>query len=756
MRYFLALIFLLCWPPLLIPGGLQADAPPFSPNTLPTLEVLRTSTPPTIDGVLNDPCWRDAPVAGNFAEFTPGDRVKPLVNTEAMLAYDDRHLYVAFRCYDDPATIRATFANRDQAFNDDQVGLILDTYGDAGRAYEIFTTANGVQGDLLWTNDDEDASFDMIFESEAQITSDGYIVEMAIPFSSIRFPDQPEQKWRATFWRIHPRDSRREYSWSAISKDDPCQFCQYGTLTGIKNIKPGGKLQFLPAVVASQSAGLANPNDPSNGLKSEPVQWDAGLGIRYDFTPSITGEVAVNPDFSQIESDNTQLGLNTTFALFYPERRPFFQEGSDLFSTWINAVYTRSINDPLVTAKLIGKSEKLSVGYIGAYDENTAVMLPFEEFTGFVTGSDDAPLRSFANIIRLRRAFGNNNYIGALLTDRRLVGGGSGTTAGMDGITRFAGNWQVESQFMLSHTTEPTDSALTQFYRNVRFDEGRHTATFDGETIEGMAAYVSLERSALNWSLDVDYNMSSPGFRAADGFIFNNSRHEINAWTGYAFYPQETFMFRVQPNVMIGRVWNWEGIPKDFWLRPGVNIDMKGQTSFSLAYLISHELFRGVQFPGIRRLEINLNTNAWKEVSVGTWMSFGRTIARSIPTPVLGRGMDINLWGTFKPLDRLTIAPEMIYAKLDYPDDRGNIFEATIFRLRLGYQFSHEFSARLVSEYVTEGKQFRLEPLLTYKLNSFSVFYLGSSHAMDEYPPPTGLVQTGRQLFLKFQYLWKV
>ena len=127
MRYFLALLFLLCSLPLLLPGGLLADTPPFSPNIFPTLEVARTSTPPTIDGVLDDPCWQAANVATNFSEFTPGDRAKPPVNTEAMVAYDDHHLYVAFRCYDDPATIRATFANRDQAFNDDQVGLILDT-----------------------------------------------------------------------------------------------------------------------------------------------------------------------------------------------------------------------------------------------------------------------------------------------------------------------------------------------------------------------------------------------------------------------------------------------------------------------------------------------------------------------------------------------------------------------------------------------------------------------------------------------------
>jgi hypothetical protein len=339
---------------------------PFVPNLKPEVNVKRASGPIAIDGQLNDAGWLGAGRATNFSEVNPGDLTKPPVETEVMITYDDENLYLGFIAHDDPSNIRATLHDRDEMWNEDMVGIILDTYGNAQWAYEIFTNAKGIQGDLLWTTEDEDTRFDLVFTSQATITTDGYQVEMAVPFSSLRFPDQAVQNWKATFWRIHPRSSRSEYTWAAISRDDPCNFCQYGSLRGIENVKPGGSLELFPAVVTSQSGRLANFDDPRSPFEQSGVTVDASLGARYAFTPSLTGELTVNPDFSQIESDAAQIDVNTTFALSFPERRPFFQEGSDLFNTWIDAVYTRSINEPLAGAKLIGRMGQTSIGYIGA------------------------------------------------------------------------------------------------------------------------------------------------------------------------------------------------------------------------------------------------------------------------------------------------------------------------------------------------------------------------------------------------------
>src|SRR5262249_35822201 len=156
---------------------------------------------------------------------------------------------------------------------------------------------------------------------------------MAIPFSSLRFPSRDVQTWRIDFWRNHPRTTRGQYSWAGISRSEPCWQCQWGTLTGIENVRGGGNLEVLPSVTASQEGVLRDENDVSSGLHTKPVNADAGFNLHYTFTSNLSSAVAVNPDFSQIESDATQVGVNTTFALFYPEKRPFFQEGSDLLNT---------------------------------------------------------------------------------------------------------------------------------------------------------------------------------------------------------------------------------------------------------------------------------------------------------------------------------------------------------------------------------------------------------------------------------------
>ncbi|NIQ52314.1 MAG: hypothetical protein GWN71_02170, partial [Gammaproteobacteria bacterium] len=180
--------------------------------------------------------------------------------------------------------------------------------------------------------------------AEGRITERGYQVEMAIPFSSLRFPDRAEQAWRINLLRNLPRASRHQMVWAGLDLNDPCILCQSGSLLGIEGVRPGGRLELLPAVVASRAGSLRDPSDPASSFEDGDVNAGLSLGVRYPFSAGWTAELAINPDFSQVESDAAQIDVNTTFALFFPERRPFFQEGSDLFNTWMRAVYTRSIN----------------------------------------------------------------------------------------------------------------------------------------------------------------------------------------------------------------------------------------------------------------------------------------------------------------------------------------------------------------------------------------------------------------------------
>ncbi|MFH2055087.1 MAG: DUF5916 domain-containing protein, partial [bacterium] len=319
----------------------------FEPQWKPTLSVAPRSGEIVIDGDLTDPGWQNAAKADGFAETHPGDQVEPPYPTEVLMTYDESDLYMAFVCHDDPATIRATVSDRDAIFSNDYVGVIFDTFGDFAWAYEIFFNPFGLQGDLrMHADGNEDVSFDLVLFSEGRITNEGYQVEVRIPFRSLRFPNKPEQVWRATFWRNRPRAARERSSWAAIDRDDGCWMCQWGTITGISGITPGRNLEILPSLIGYQTGSRLDYSNPQSEFSNEDFDGEAALNLKYGLGADITAEVAINPDFSQVESDAEEIDVNNTFTLFYPEKRPFFQRGNDLFATWIDVIYTRSINDP--------------------------------------------------------------------------------------------------------------------------------------------------------------------------------------------------------------------------------------------------------------------------------------------------------------------------------------------------------------------------------------------------------------------------
>ena len=184
-----------------------------------------------------------------------------------MITYDDKNLYVAFVCTDDPSAVRATMCQRDQFQGDDAVVVLLDTYGDATWAYEFFVNPYGVQKDYLWTNIvGEDPGYDLVWNSAAQITPSGYQVEMSIPFSSIRFPNRDVQTWKMDFWRSHPRESYHQYSWAAYDRNEQCWPCQWGTVNGIRNVRPGKGIEILPSMVAYHGRTIPVENQEFSGM----------------------------------------------------------------------------------------------------------------------------------------------------------------------------------------------------------------------------------------------------------------------------------------------------------------------------------------------------------------------------------------------------------------------------------------------------------------------------------------------------------
>ncbi|MEO6048809.1 MAG: DUF5916 domain-containing protein, partial [Candidatus Kapaibacterium sp.] len=623
-------------------------------------------------------------------------------------------------------------------------------YGDAAWTYEIFTNAAGVQGDLRWTSGgDEDTKFDMVFTSRGKITGDGYHVEMAIPFSSLRFPERPVQNWKATFWRIRPRGSREESSWAGLDRENPCEFCQYGSITGIENVKPGGLLDLLPSLVGHQSAALSVADDPRSPFTQSGITASASLGARYAITPGIGVEATVNPDFSQVEADAAQINVNSTFAVTYPERRPFFQEGSDLFNTWFSIVNTRSINDPLAAAKLTGRTGGTSFAAISAYDRNTPVLLPFEEENIFIRGG-----KSLSNIIRARQALPENSFAGLMVTDRRFESGGSGTTLGIDGALRFLDNYTVLWQAVASRTAEggsKSDSSQPAL-EGITFDHGRHTAALDGETFWGRGIYAGLKRGGKYWNFTMNYWDVDAGLRSANGFLDRNSSRQISAYNGVSLFPEIAWVDKIVPSLSAGRLWNADWLRKRDWISGATEFYVHPQTWLQLAYTFERERFRDVEFGAINHIDINLNSNFSDPMSLAFDISYGQFIARTLATPLLGTGLNMDISSTIKPFRRFNIQPTFSYSVLHAPEV-GEIFRGYLLRSRFNYQFTRELLLRLVVQYDQFSRALNVDPLLTYKISPFTIFYIGSSHDYQEYDSSSHLTATGQQFFAKIQYL---
>ncbi|MHB8079392.1 MAG: carbohydrate binding family 9 domain-containing protein [Candidatus Krumholzibacteriia bacterium] len=722
----------------------------FTPQMLPSLAITRAAGPIAIDGRLDDAGWVGAARAAGFSEIEPNEQARPPVDTEVLVTYDDDNLYVAFICADDPAQVRATYAERDQIFDDDCVFLLLDTYGAQQWAYEICANPYGVQGDLLFSaNGGEDAGYDLIYHTAGRTTARGYEVEMAVPFASLRFPDRPAQTWRIDFWRNRPRAVRGQYAWAAQSRDNPCWPCQWGTVTGIADVKPGNGLELLPAWTARQTGRPADDGRFADGdLLGEP-----SLGARYALSSQLTAEASFNPDFSQVESDAAQIDVNSAFALAYPEKRPFFQEGSDLFVTPFTALYTRSINDPDVAVKLMGRPDHNAVAFLSAIDANTPVLLPFEDGSALVAAG-----RSWSNIVRLKHAWGQESQIGAIATDRRLAGGGAGSVAGADGLLRLGRNYRFSWQALASRTAEPDDPGLTADLAGVTFDGGRHTAVFDGETYTGRALYGSFQRRARHWNLNLDYWERSPTFRADSGFEPQNDRREVWVINGYNVYFDRGLLRRLSNHLYVYRAWNFAGDVKNAGWQADVAPQLRwAQLSGHVQYTRENELFEGAQFDGVWLLHSCFDAT----LRDGLAVHFGATRSHQIARRELRFGDQTDLSASLylRPLDRVSLELSHVASRSVDPLTGGEFFDGTITRGRLGLQVTRELSARLVAQYNSFARTWEVDPLVTYRLSPFSIFYAGSTRDYARFavaengPEQWDLAE--RTYFVKLQYLFR-
>ena len=336
-------------------------------------EISRSTGPIKIDGALDDPAWSSALRVTLDYEWFPGENITPPVETEVFLTYDDNNLYMGYRAHDpDPSAVRAHLMDRDEIntfVQDDHVLVMIDTFNAERRAFQFRINPLGVQADAIFSELDgiEDFSWDALWESAGQLTGGGYEIELAIPMNQLRFPAGTDvQTWGFDIGRSYPRSVRHRIANTPRDRSNSCVLCQAAKVTGLQDIEAGRNLVVTPTLVANRTD--EREDFPDGKLDKADDDLDPGLSVRWGMTPNYTLNATINPDFSQVEADAAQLNVNQRFALFFPERRPFFLEGIDFFSTLIDGVFTRTVVDPDWGLKLTGKQGKNAIGVFATQD----------------------------------------------------------------------------------------------------------------------------------------------------------------------------------------------------------------------------------------------------------------------------------------------------------------------------------------------------------------------------------------------------
>jgi len=711
-------------------------------------DLPRTSAEISIDGIMDEAAWADAiPVSLNI-ETRPGENTPAKIETVAYLIEDGKSLYVAFDAKDpEPAKIRAFLRDRDSAYNDDWVGITIDTYGDERRAFEFLANALGVQMDL--TNDDinknEDDSWDAIWDSAGTIGANGFIVEMEIPLSQLRFPRiAGKQTWGIDLIRNYPREHRYRIASNALDRNIDCYLCQVEKVQGLDGVEPGRDLEIVPTLTARKADSTDDPGvEP---LQSGDADADVGLSVRWGITPDLTANLAINPDFSQVEADAAQLEVNNQFALFFPEKRPFFLEGADYFRTPLRAVFTRTVADPSVGTKLTGKKGKNTFGVFVAQDEVTNFIFP----GAFGSDSESLSRENTAFVGRYSRSFGEGSTFGGLVTAR------SGddyhnTVGGFDLRWKINDRHSVRAQHLISDTEYPLTIAT---------DFDQPIDSFDGD-----ATFAGYDYRSRNWFAYVRHQARSDGFRADSGFV-----------------PQVDFSQQI---VGLGRVWHGD---EDNWysrLQLNGDWDIKHDDNGRLLE---------------KEIEVEFNIRG----PMQSFFEIDAEIRDVLSEDVLFEESKISLFGEFQPrgglllgvstsigdqvdFDNTQLGEEIridpflrwnigrhlllryngVFVKLDQKDG-ASIFNAAVHDVRLTWQFSVRSFLRLTTQFQDiernldsyvdvvdrRSRDVGRQLLYSYKINPQTVFFLGYSDALLDEDNLSGLTATDRTWFMKVGYAW--
>ncbi len=733
---------------LLISGiATAADAP---------ATIAKTSQSITIDGTLSDAGWQGATKYETFYETNPGDNIEPSVKTVGYVTYDERFLYVGIECSDPkPSDIRAVFGDHDQISgnSDDFAGVILDTRNDGKTGLELFVTARGVQFDAV--NDDaagnEDASPDLFWDSAAKIHETGWTVEMRIPFSSLRYENPNPEQWGLILYRNMPRDRRYQIFSSKLPRDSNCFVCNFGKIDGLHDLPSGDHMVLAPYVTAEQIG------EPRDGLGSDFVNHqpgtNGGLDFKWNPTANSAVDATINPDFSQIESDVAVISTNERFAVFLPEKRPFFLEGVEMFSTPIQAVYTRTITSPRWGGRTTGQVGDYAYTMLVTQDRGGgSVIIPS------AYGSDFAAqdFKSIAGIGRVRRNFGRS-FLSLLGTVRESEDNAYNRVFGPDFQWRIGENNTITGQVLYSSTQTPDRQDLA--------------SEWNGQKLDGHGAYGYWQYSDAKRDFYVNASDYSDGFRADNGFVPQVGWRGSYAEGGYTLRPKG-FFSRVRMYVFGEGQDTQDGDLLWRQVSAGFGADGKHR-SFTRIRLAKEkvanagEVFDRDRIYFTEQFAVN---RVLSQVSVDGW--FGDEVDFAYNRP--GRGANLNVNATIRPTDHLQLGLTNSFRWLNIDDDR--LFTSQVERLKATYTFNSRMFLRTIlqnqrtnrdrelyfddpttpeDDVAQHSGSFTFQILYAYKLNWQTVFYMGYGDLREVTTEQGEFEPSSRQLFAKVSYAFQ-
>lgn len=714
------------------------------------IEIHRTTAPIVVDGDLSDAGWRDAAKIDQFYETSPADNTPPKAKTTAWLAYDDKYFYIGIRCDDpDPSKIRAPYVERDAVIGtDDNIAVLIDTRNDKKTAMELRVNPRGIQGDAIYddTNNSEDFSPDFFYDTAAKIDNGGWSAEYRIPFSTLRYSHADPQTWNIIIWRNYPRDFRYAFQSAPLPRGSNCYICHTHPIVGLTHLPEAGHLVVAPYVTSQRTD---TPTTLGKSLDENDSKTETGVDVKWNPSATSAVDLTVNPDFSQVESDVPQITVNQRFAVFFPEKRPFFLEGFDLFNTPVQVAYTRTITSPRWGVRDTGRFGRTSYTVLVTDDRGGGLTI-----VPSALGSTFAPqdFKSLSTIARLRHDLEKSgSFVGMVLTDRENDGGGHNRVIGPDFLWRPSETDSISGELLFSDTRTPNRPDLF--------------GGWTGFELKSYAGTFSFNRFKTKYDVFTDVRDFGDKFRADLGFVPQVGYREWDGGGGVHFYPEHGWFRNIRANVFVDYQQDQNGNTVEQLVSPGLNLfGVKNLQWINFAHIgerqrVGKQLLTQNYFHTIFQIDPSRRfTRVALDFVTGERIDFAN--AR------IGHGPTITLTATVRPIDKTTF--DLLGSREWLDEHNERLYTATIERVRMLYSFSAKSLLRVIGQYqkvdsnealytfpvAHHSGQFLGSVLYSYKVNWQTVLFVG--YGDDRLvSPDNNLLRADRSVFFKVSYAYQ-